>query len=157
MRHVCNTSRKDALIEIESCLNQWQEDIPSHCPFVFYVYCDAPSSRVLAVQLLVKWSNAQQERRTNDLFFLQAARLRLEYNHLVIVIHRPFIRLRKQTTDSSTSFAMCTHAARAVSNVCALLKEHFAIHPLSLALVSVSSSQIYLSLDEEYCLSDVWL
>lgn len=47
-----------------------------------------------------------------DLFRVQAAQLKTEHNHLMIVVHRPFIAFDKPTSASLAAHALCTTAAR---------------------------------------------
>jgi hypothetical protein len=69
----------------------------------------------------VRWDAS---RNTDDITFYQSALINCSYNHVQIVVHRPYItpsRSRKLSTGPSSlafpSLAICTNAARSCSHI----------------------------------------
>jgi hypothetical protein len=100
----------DALANIDSAMNEWADSIPKHRGSLFCAVC-------CAEPLSVVWDPVTHQNSASELFFTQSAQLMLLWNHLRIMIHRPFVAVHKPTAASATSHAQCTHAARANARI----------------------------------------
>jgi hypothetical protein len=85
--------------------------LPDHCQWNHY------RERVISYHYLVRWDNARSHLDFDVVIRLHAACLRADYNHLLIIIHRPFITMECSTPASTTSLAICTSAARANARI----------------------------------------
>ncbi|KAJ6629499.1 hypothetical protein B0H10DRAFT_1987446 [Mycena sp. CBHHK59/15] len=82
----------ETIAEMDSRLNKWAEEIPEH----------------------LLWNPYMED----DVFFDQSSTLYASYYHVQIMIHRPFMR-KKRNSSSSTfkSLAICSNAARSCSHI----------------------------------------
>ncbi|KAF7335345.1 Fungal-trans domain-containing protein [Mycena sanguinolenta] len=78
---------KRAVAELDSAMNNFLDSVPSH----------------------LRWNH---ESPPHAAFFDQAAILHITYNHVLIVIHRPYIQ--KATVLAAPSLSICARAARAI-------------------------------------------
>ncbi|KAJ6515346.1 fungal-specific transcription factor domain-containing protein [Mycena sanguinolenta] len=78
---------KRAVAELDSAMNNFLDSVPPH----------------------LRWNH---ESPPQDAFFDQAAILHITYNHVLIVIHRPYIQ--KATVLAAPSLSICARAARAI-------------------------------------------
>ncbi|KAF5363184.1 hypothetical protein D9758_008334 [Tetrapyrgos nigripes] len=87
--------------ELDSAMNQWIDSVPDHCEPCFLFH-------------RLKWD----PNREDDVFFNQSVNIYVQYYHLQILIHRPFIPSpRKPSPLAFPSLAICTNAARSCSHV----------------------------------------
>jgi hypothetical protein len=98
---------QNTLAEIDSDLNQWNTGLP-HYRRPKFAWASLFADLLLSVQWDVMSSAPDKEIGMRR----QAACLKVEQNHLLIGIHRPFVIPTRTTSGSSTSLAICINAAR---------------------------------------------
>lgn len=91
MGHTGPNWEERTVMELDSALNSWADNLPEH----------------------LRWKPQQE----NFLFLTQAAALHTNFHSLQIVVHRPFISLRRQRTSTFPSLTICTNAARSAIRI----------------------------------------
>lgn len=87
---------EEVVHRIDSTLNKWRSSIPNH----------------------LQWPASSP----GTIFYYQSAALQLNYYHVQIQVHRPYIpSLIGRTTFSLASLAICANAARACSHIFSIL------------------------------------
>ncbi|GLB45030.1 putative expressed protein [Lyophyllum shimeji] len=85
-------SNESVVAHLDSELNQWFEHVPDH----------------------LKWGSITPE----SVFYDQSAMLHASYNHIRILVHRPFIATPKNLPPPPfPSLAICAHAARTCAHI----------------------------------------
>lgn len=97
-----------AIVQIDSALNQWIDSVPGHRT-LHAQYCDAYTLTTSTV----RWD--PHKLKENQEWFVQSAFLYVNYYYVQILVHRPFISSRSDT--SFPHLAICANAARATSHV----------------------------------------
>ncbi|KAJ7738152.1 fungal-specific transcription factor domain-containing protein [Mycena metata] len=104
--------------ELDSAMNSWHEQIPEH----------------------LRWDPA----RENPVFFNQSVALHCEYKHLVIYVHKRFLR---EATPVLPSLAICTSAARACVSMVDIQRRRMGNVPTTFNLIPAFTSGIVLLLN----------
>ncbi|KAG6819032.1 hypothetical protein H0H93_016104 [Arthromyces matolae] len=106
--------------ELDSALNNWTATLPDH----------------------LRWDPT----RPDELFFNQSASLFCFYQHIQILLHRPFIP-SPQRPDKALSFpslAICTSAARACSRALDVQRRRYGVAPPPLTTTAFSAGVVLL-------------
>ncbi|KAJ7730830.1 fungal-specific transcription factor domain-containing protein [Mycena olivaceomarginata] len=114
--------QQQTITEIDSALNRWRDLIPEH----------------------LRWDPT----RADPVFFDQSVALHCAFYHLQIHVHRPFIPMvRKCSSSSLPSLAVCTSAARACANMVDIQRRHMGDVPCTLNLNPIFTSGLVLMLN----------
>ncbi|KAG6907784.1 hypothetical protein DXG01_007391 [Tephrocybe rancida] len=106
--------------ELDSALNAWMATLPDH----------------------LRWDPS----RPDEIYFNQSASLFCFYQHIQILVHRPFIPSPHQPNKalSFPSLAICTNAARACSNALDIQRKRYGTAPPPLTTTAFSAGVILL-------------
>ncbi|KAG6853489.1 hypothetical protein C0991_004035 [Blastosporella zonata] len=107
---------ENIVAELDSALNAWMATLPDH----------------------LRWDPT----RPNQTFLNQSASLFCFYQHVQILVHRPFIPSPQQPNKalSFPSLAICTNAARACSNVLDVQRKRYGAEPAPPPLTTTAFS-----------------
>ncbi|KAG5732686.1 Activator of stress genes 1 [Termitomyces sp. T112] len=106
--------------ELDSALNSWMLKLPDH----------------------LRWDPT----RLDEVFFNQSASLYCFYQHIQILVHRPFIPTPQKPNKalSFPSLAICTNAARACSTALDIQRRRFGLAPPPLTTAAFSAGVVLL-------------
>ncbi|KAG6808555.1 hypothetical protein H0H92_003753 [Tricholoma furcatifolium] len=110
----------DIVSELDSALQAWMANLPDH----------------------LRWDPS----RSNEVFFNQSVSLFCLYQHIQILVHRPFIPNPRKTNQPFPfpSLAICTNAARACSNALDIQRRRSKIAPPPLTTTAFTSGVVLL-------------
>lgn len=101
------------VMELDSALNKWIDNIPAHCMSLLQRQVDEQSS-LSSLVLSVRNPHSQP----NSTFHRQSIVLHAELYFLQILMHRPFLKSPDNNSGiTASSIAICTNAARACSRL----------------------------------------
>ncbi|KAJ6489950.1 fungal-specific transcription factor domain-containing protein [Mycena sanguinolenta] len=109
------------LMELDSALNKWIEEIPEH----------------------LRW-DAQ---RADPVFFKQSAVLYCTLYFAQMTAHRPFVPMVRETPTTLPSLAICTNAARSCSQIIHVWCERMKDPPATILLSAVTTAGLILLLN----------
>ncbi|KAG6901646.1 hypothetical protein C0995_009645 [Termitomyces sp. Mi166 len=127
--------------EVDSALNSWMAKLPNHR--TFFLSLSFPHFRpTTSSTFLVRWDPT----RSDEVFFNQSASLYCFYQHIQILVHRPFIPTSETPTKALPfpSLAICTNAARACSTALDIQRQRFGLAPPPLTTAAFSAGVVLL-------------